>query len=204
MKGTGDWLIAAAAFVAIFAFQVPFPLIVLAAALIGAARGIASEQPAVERLPAAPTVTTARDTAMTISIWLAIWLVPLLALAAVLGPQHILAQLALFFSKLAVVTFGGAYAVLAYMAQDVVQAQRLAAARRDARCARPRRNDTRPADPGDGVRRLSSPGIGPAAGSVVMGIARCGGDVVGDVRAVLPVDLRRCAVHRADERASRA
>ena len=53
----------------------------------------------------------------TLAIWLAVWIVPLFAVAAIFGPDHVLAQLALFFSKLAVVTFGGAYAVLAYMAQ---------------------------------------------------------------------------------------
>ena len=56
----------------------------------------------------------------TLAIWLAVWIVPLLAVAAIFGPGHVLAQLAIFFSKLAVVTFGGAYAVLAYMAQEVV------------------------------------------------------------------------------------
>lgn len=53
-------------------------------------------------------------------IWLAIWIVPLAVLALTLGSGHVLAQLGWFFSKLAVVTFGGAYAVLAYMGQDVV------------------------------------------------------------------------------------
>jgi chromate transporter len=57
----------------------------------------------------------------TAALWLAIWIVPLLGVAAWFGSGHVLAQIGLFFSKLAVVTFGGAYAVLAYMAQDVVQ-----------------------------------------------------------------------------------
>jgi chromate transporter len=58
----------------------------------------------------------------TVGIWLALWIVPLLLLAALFGRAHVLTQSALFFSKLAVVTFGGAYAVLAYMVQDVVGA----------------------------------------------------------------------------------
>ncbi len=53
-------------------------------------------------------------------MWLAVWLVPLAVITAVFGSEHVLAQLAFFFSKLAVVTFGGAYAVLAYMAQEAV------------------------------------------------------------------------------------
>ena len=55
--------------------------------------------------------------------WGAIWLVPLAALALALGPHHVLTEIGVFFSKLAVVTFGGAYAVLAYMAQAAVEKQ---------------------------------------------------------------------------------
>jgi chromate transporter len=73
--------------------------------------------PAFPRIHAAATLKTA-------AVWLAIWIVPLLTLAAIFGSSHVIAQIALFFSKLAVVTFGGAYAVLAYMAQDVVEAYR--------------------------------------------------------------------------------
>ena len=58
----------------------------------------------------------------TIGLWLAIWWVPLLSISR-FGADTILADIGWFFSKLAVVTFGGAYAVLAYMAQDVVNAQ---------------------------------------------------------------------------------
>ena len=60
-------------------------------------------------------------TAGTIVVWGLIWLLPLGALALALGWDHVLVQLGVFFSKLAVVTFRGAYAVLAYMAQEVVQ-----------------------------------------------------------------------------------
>ena len=49
-----------------------------------------------------------------------IWFVPLGAISWYYGPEHVLSEMSVFFSKLAVVTFGGAYAVLAYMAQDVV------------------------------------------------------------------------------------
>jgi chromate transporter len=52
-----------------------------------------------------------------------VWLVPLAAIAALLGPQHVLSQVGLFFSQVAVVSFGGAYAVLAYVAQHAVEAQ---------------------------------------------------------------------------------
>ena len=121
LKGNADWLIATAAFAAIFCFGVPFPVIVIAAALVGflRARNVAPAQAAAPAIP-----VSIAETLKTIAIWLAIWILPLLLVAAVFGKDHVLAQLAWFFSKLAVVTFGGAYAVLAYMAQDVVQAYR--------------------------------------------------------------------------------
>ena len=111
------WIIAALSFVAIFFFGAPFPLIVLAAAAFGFWRSMGT----------APTPSTAIDarvsageTLRTVLVWLAIWILPLAAMALALGPNHVLSQMAWFFSKLAVVTFGGAYAVLAYMGQDVV------------------------------------------------------------------------------------
>jgi len=122
LKDTVEWAIAGAAFVAIFFLAVPFPLIVLAAALIGFMRG-SDVTVAASVAKADITVPIAQTLATTVA-WLAIWIVPLAALAAIFGPSHVLSQIALFFSKLAVVTFGGAYAVLAYMAQDVVETHR--------------------------------------------------------------------------------
>jgi chromate transporter len=60
-------------------------------------------------------------TLATACIWLMIWLVPVIVSLLALGNDHVLSQVALFFSKLAIVTFGGAYAVLAYMAQQAVE-----------------------------------------------------------------------------------
>jgi chromate transporter len=118
LKGAVDYLIAAAAFVGIFFLSVPFPLIVLTAALFGFWRGMATAAPAASAVPAGvPLVDTLRRAAA----WLSIWLVPLAAVVLVFGPQHVLSQIAWFFSVLAVVTFGGAYAVLAYVAQAAVQ-----------------------------------------------------------------------------------
>jgi chromate transporter len=65
-----------------------------------------------------PPVRPVLRTAVT---WLALWLVPVVALDAVLGTDHVLAREAVFFSQTAVVTFGGAYAVLAYVAQQAVE-----------------------------------------------------------------------------------
>lgn len=110
------WL-AALAFVAIFFFGVPFPLIVLAAALYGFATGTGLAD---QTARAAPAVSL-RETLRTAAIWLAIWIAPLAVLAMIFGSDHVTSQLSLLYSKLAVVTFGGAYAVLAYLAQDMVQ-----------------------------------------------------------------------------------
>ncbi len=128
LKQRVDWLIAGAAFLAIYAFRVPFPLIIAAAALAGYA--LRSSAGGAQREAAGPPLTRAHGEASiagaagTAALWLAIWIGPLAVMAAVLGSGHVLSQIAWFFSKLAVVTFGGAYAVLAYMAQEVVQGYR--------------------------------------------------------------------------------
>ena len=118
LKQPENWAIAALSFVAIFFLALPFPLIVFAAALFGYFRTNPHlhTQATVPPSQLAPLSQTLR----TVAVWLVIWLTPLLALSAIMGSDHILTQLGWFFSKLAVVTFGGAYAVLAYMGQDVV------------------------------------------------------------------------------------
>jgi chromate transporter len=119
LQGGVDWLVAGAAFVAIFVLALPFPLVVAAAAVAGYLRA-----PTVP-VPAAPAVPVPLwQTVRTVLVWLAVWIVPLAAIVLLFGADHVLSQLAWFFSKLAVVTFGGAYAVLAYMAQEVVEGYR--------------------------------------------------------------------------------
>ena len=115
LVGTGHWVIAGLAFAAIFFFAVPFPVIVIAAGLYGA---IAASPTATDDMAAPVTVSATRSGA-TLAVGLVLWGAPVLLVDAVFG-STILTELSLFFSKLAVVTFGGAYAVLAYMAQDVV------------------------------------------------------------------------------------
>ena len=108
-------LIAAAAFVALFLFKLPFPLVILTAAIWGYLR-----TPAGAKDPAAPAPPAALGQSLkAAAVWLAIWLVPLAALVTLLPGR--LAEIGIFFSKLAVLTFGGAYAVLAWMAQEVVE-----------------------------------------------------------------------------------
>lgn len=123
-------------FIAIFFFEVSFPLIVIAAALIGFVGGkineekfyvikghkgnadgseglidqfIKSEKPKISQ------------TIKTSLFWLSLWIVPIVVLVIVLGSANIFTQQSLFFSQAAVVTFGGAYSVLAYISQQAVE-----------------------------------------------------------------------------------
>ena len=132
--------IAAAAFVAIFFLHVPFPLIVLTAALagyIGGRRGLAAFKGGGGHGSTGGNVVHDRDTALGEGLpdharpnlaWslkisgalLFLWLAPVILLLALLGPDDVFTRIATFFSQMAVVTFGGAYAVLAYVAQEAV------------------------------------------------------------------------------------
>jgi chromate transporter len=118
LTDNSGWVIAGLAFAAIFFAAVPFPVIVIGAAVFGFLR---SKSAAAATGSSSGVHVSVQDTLRTVALWTAVWVVPLLAIALLLGQGHVLTQLALFFSKLALVTFGGAYAVLAYMAQDVVQ-----------------------------------------------------------------------------------
>ena len=115
--------LAVAAFVALFFFNLPFPLVVLGAGAIGTV--IAATRPELFALrqndsppPTAPRPWGASFRA--VSVGMIVWIAPMAGVLALLGPDHVLWDVGVFFSKLAVVTFGGAYAVLAYMAQQAV------------------------------------------------------------------------------------
>jgi chromate transporter len=132
--------IAAAAFIAIFLYDAPFPLIIAVSALIGWWGGRQGWQPFLaggghgkvgdrqvadaDSLLGEETPEHARPNllwSLTISgVFLALWLAPIAVLYVVLGGDNVFTQIALFFSKMAVVTFGGAYALLAYVAQEAV------------------------------------------------------------------------------------
>jgi chromate transporter len=109
LKTKADRVLALLAFFGLFALALPFPLVIAAAAAWGAftARGVAGESHTVRANPL-----------RTLTIWIGLWTAPLLAAWAA-GADRLL-EIGLFFSRLAVITFGGAYAVLAWMAQDVV------------------------------------------------------------------------------------
>lgn len=130
--------VSAISFVAIFFCEVPFPLIVLTAAALGLVAGRLrprlfegaprhpagepgeSEQPVADGAATAGRASLSRSLAV-LALWSTIWLAPLGLLALALGGSHVFVQEGVFFSKAAVVTFGGAYAVLAYIAQRAVE-----------------------------------------------------------------------------------
>jgi chromate transporter len=131
--------LAVAAFGAIFFFNVPFPAIILAAGVIGylgartgrpefAAGGghggshstAAVDSMMSDELPDHVRPSVARALRVS-AIWLLLWLVPVFTLLTVYGEANVFSQIAVFFSKMAMVTFGGAYAVLAYVAQQAVE-----------------------------------------------------------------------------------
>lgn len=141
LKSNASRVLAAAAFVLIFFMGVPFPIIVLSAGVIGwiasragstafaggAGHGTSKGAQVAdadtllgEDLPAHASPTW-RETLRTAIVWLALWLLPVAALLTALGPDNVFSRIATFFSTMATVTFGGAYAVLAYVAQEAVE-----------------------------------------------------------------------------------
>ncbi|WAC20559.1 chromate efflux transporter [Luteolibacter sp. SL250] len=134
LKTPGLWLVTVAAFTAIFVFKVSFVIILAVAALIGliggkfmrerqtAAESAMEEAPPEEAavaLPPAPKGSVGRTVAISV-VCLALWWLPLLAVGAWLGWGGVHFKEGLFFSKAALVTFGGAYAVLPYVSQMTV------------------------------------------------------------------------------------
>ena len=116
LDGPRAWLLAWAAFAAIYFFQVPFPWIVLAAVGLGAAKHLTAP-PAPAATPATPRPPVPWR---TLGLGLLAWFAPVVLAGLVFGWDSLLASLGFFFSKVAVVTFGGAYAVLPYVADHAV------------------------------------------------------------------------------------
>lgn len=122
LKTKASRLVAAAAFAALFFFAAPFPLVVLAAGVLGSLLNHPSASgPAVAAGPAGATASSAFFV-RTLAIGMTLWWAPTLAAAVIPGVSPVFADIGVFFSKVAVVTFGGAYAVLAYVAQQAVEA----------------------------------------------------------------------------------
>ena len=116
-------VVAVSAFIALFFFNLPFPLVVLGAGAVG--MFVATRHPEWLALKASASTTMSvakpwRMTLQAVVVWGAIWAAPMLLILLTLGRDHVLWDIGSFFSQLALVTFGGAYAVLAYMAQEAV------------------------------------------------------------------------------------
>jgi len=123
LKGPQDVALAAAAFLALFLFQLPFPLVIGVAAAIGLARSLSKPPPPPLPEDAREKMPSARKAFTAALGWGAVWMAPLTAAFLLLGPDHVLTRVGAFFSKLAVLTFGGAYTVLAYLQQEAVEAE---------------------------------------------------------------------------------
>src|ERR1700737_4346070 len=140
LKNEVMWTLAAAAFIAIFFFHVSFPLIIISAALIGflggkwkrdkflviRGHGKANAESVLDDTSAVPDhAKPSWPRALRVAlVWLILWSAPVFLLSFWLGSNHTVVQEGIFFSKAALVTFGGAYAVLPYVAQQAVQTHR--------------------------------------------------------------------------------
>lgn len=130
-------IIAALAFAALFFFDLPFPLVVLAAGIAGyvatrlesatgekavaaAAKQALADRPSVIDSSFPEVASSWSRTFRVLATWLVLWIAPFILISGVLGFDNVYTAIGLFFSKMAVVTFGGAYAVLAYVAQQAV------------------------------------------------------------------------------------
>ena len=139
LKNAAMISLAAAAFIGIFFFAIPFPLIIIAAAVIGYAgtrsgltlfnttgghgpsgKDNVTDSLLGEQVPEHAQLHWPR-TMRIAAFWLALWLIPVAAIVIALGRGNVFSEIAVFFSEMAMVTFGGAYAVLAYVAQEAVQ-----------------------------------------------------------------------------------
>jgi len=132
LKNSIMWTIAALAFVGIFFLKVPFPAIVFGAALLGWIGGLrwprkfvvapsaAAERTALDDVPLHTAPSLERGVRVTV-ICAVLWFAPVVAFGLWLGPAHTLFREGVFFSKAAMVTFGGAYAVLPYVSQQAVE-----------------------------------------------------------------------------------
>jgi chromate transporter len=136
LRDTGSRLLAAGAFIAIAVLHLPFPLIVLGSGLLGyllvragkpgfappaPASVVTGTQPLAEHEALPQVAPTAGRALRLLGLWLPLWFAPVVLCALLVGSAHVFTQLGVFFSKMAVVTFGGAYAVLSYVAQQAVE-----------------------------------------------------------------------------------
>ncbi len=120
LKSFFYWLLAGLAFIALFFFNLSFPLVVISSGIIGILHGFFfknNDRSEINNLE----LPSLFQTVKTLSIWILIWMLPLCGVYLWLGPQSSLHAINVFFSKMSLVTFGGAYAALSYVAQQGVE-----------------------------------------------------------------------------------
>lgn len=119
LRGPAAFAIAAGAFVALWLLRVPFPLVIALAAVVGFVAMRPSSPPPAPTPPPDPRSTASRAVRI-VALGALLWVLPMAALFALRGAAPVLFDQALFYTKAAFVTFGGAYAVLSYIGQQVV------------------------------------------------------------------------------------
>jgi chromate transporter len=129
LKGRAAVAIAVAAFLALLVLHAPFPLVVVSAALIASTVSAYLPQafggdPKSSGQSVSPQPGRLIGALRAVAVWTAVWLAPVALAALLLGKEHVLVEVGLFFSKLALLTFGGAYALLAWLAQEAVEVKR--------------------------------------------------------------------------------
>jgi chromate transporter len=128
-RSRSSMALAITAFLAMFVWRVPFPYVIFAAAAAGALishHSFDASSNQNDETNSGESERMARGAGASyvvrcVAIFGALWLAPTIALVATLGPDNVFSNISIFFSKMAVVTFGGAYAVLAYVSQEAVQ-----------------------------------------------------------------------------------
>ncbi|MBB4952395.1 chromate transporter [Agrobacterium vitis] len=121
LTSTFHRLVAALAFLALFCLSLPFPLVIVLAAVAGLLRAHFAPSPNYEQADTAkPKPVSIKTTLASLVVWLCLWLAPLLILSAFSGQERLM-DVFTFFARMALVTFGGAYAVLSYVAQVAVE-----------------------------------------------------------------------------------
>ena len=118
VTGQAARIVAGLSFLALFLVDMPFPLVIITAGVVGYFMAKPMERP-----EAGVSGAGWREGIVTGAIWGAVWWAPVLAAFLLLGGGSILVEIGLFFSKLAVISFGGAYALLAWLAQEAVTAK---------------------------------------------------------------------------------
>lgn len=118
LKTNFHWILALSAFIGLFFFKVPFPIVVISSGLLGLTYGkLFSHHHMTEVNAPKPQLS---QTIRTLSTWILVWIIPIILTAVLFGKNSNLTTLNLFFSKMSLVTFGGAYAALSYVTQQAV------------------------------------------------------------------------------------